>query len=67
MRVSVASLNLWKEGGLPAGEWPRREVALSRLVRLLDADLIGLQEAHPLSLAALDEALPSHDRIRPAA
>ena len=65
VRLSVATLNVWTTEGKPGGPWPARIPALQKGGRLCNADIIGVQEAHPEILAALDEALPAHTRIAP--
>ena len=65
VRLSVATLNVWTTKDKPGGPWPARIPALQKVVRLCNADIIGVQEAHPEILAAVDEALPTHARIAP--
>ena len=64
-RLSVATINVWTTKDRPGGPWPARIPALQKLVRLCNADIIGVQEAHPDILAVIDEALPTHARIAP--
>ena len=68
VRLVVATLNVWTGSSTskddPGGAWPERRPALQKIVQLCSADIIGVQEAHPEILAALDEALPTHSRIK---
>eukprot|EP00667_Euglena_gracilis_P021097 EG_transcript_22996 len=61
-RVSVATWNVWKTGGQPA-QWPARQPALVRAVQLLDADILLIQESHPLMVTAVVEAKPSYTHV----
>lgn len=57
-RISIVTLNLWNDN-----RWPERKHAVQEFFRRFDPDVVCLQETDPKSLAAIDEALPDHDRI----
>lgn len=57
--LKVATWNVWRMGGEPA-LWPSRRSALMRTVQLLGADALLVQEAHPLTTAAILEARPDY-------
>ncbi len=58
---TAMTYNIW-------GGWdlPRRTPALRDLLHRRQPDLLGVQELHPDSLAAIDEALPGHERVHGA-
>ena len=59
----VASFNI-RNGRAFDGlqSWPFRRGATRRMVRLLDADVLGVQEAYACQARYLDGSLPDHER-----
>jgi endonuclease/exonuclease/phosphatase family metal-dependent hydrolase len=58
VRFSACTYNIWTDT-----RWPERREALSAFGRLVEPDVLCLQEVQPESLATLDRALPKHRRV----
>lgn len=63
LRFSVCSWNIWKKFGRELHNWENRRPALQDVLRRLQPDILGIQEAHTQSMAAISEALPEHERV----
>lgn len=61
LRISIVSFNIWI-----TERWAMRAPALEKFLQLFQPDILGLQEVQPESLAAIDQWLPRHARVRDA-
>ncbi|MBI9093726.1 MAG: endonuclease/exonuclease/phosphatase family protein [Sphaerochaeta sp.] len=58
-KISITSLNLWN-----TEHWSQRETCVVSFVQTYQSDIYCFQEVRSESLAVLDSALPSHQRIQ---
>eukprot|EP00933_Yihiella_yeosuensis_P062775 TRINITY_DN6576_c0_g1_i1.p1 TRINITY_DN6576_c0_g1~~TRINITY_DN6576_c0_g1_i1.p1 ORF type:complete len:294 (+),score=43.31 TRINITY_DN6576_c0_g1_i1:511-1392(+) len=63
LRFSCFTWNIWKKGGKELHDWERRRPALQAVISRFQPDILCVQEAHKLSLEALAEVLPNHQRV----